>query len=152
MYAIATSTRDDTAAARTTADDDAPSKRLKVLPQLSSELWSEILRHRSMQIEVLRLEKLNRHRELGYWAVLRELFGLRWKFVHPCNEGLPTRLPSWNKYDDSRYKAHYPRKRTKKGKLYKNWLQYLPDYSYRNVRLLYICANDLRAGTFSNYL
>ena len=70
-YAIATSTHDDTAAARTTADDHAPSKRLKVLPQLSSELWSDILRHRSMQIEVLRLEKLNRHRELGYWAVLR---------------------------------------------------------------------------------
>jgi hypothetical protein len=50
----------------TVTHNGTKSKRLKVLPQLSAELWREILRLRSMQIEVLREEKLNRHGELGY--------------------------------------------------------------------------------------
>jgi hypothetical protein len=60
-------------AVRTITHNDTKSKRLKVLPQLSSELWGEILRHRSMQIAVLREERFNRHGELGYHAVLDEL-------------------------------------------------------------------------------
>jgi hypothetical protein len=106
-----------------------------------------------MQIEVLRVEKLNRHRELGYQAVLKELTILSWNYVHPGDHGIPyTRLPWWIKYDYNKYKAHYPRKRTKNGKLYKNWVKYLPVCRYRNVRLLCVCPDDLRAGTVSNHM
>jgi hypothetical protein len=130
-----------------------PLNALKVLPQLSSELWSAILRQRSMQIEVLRVEKLNRHREPGYQAVLTEMVILSWKYVHLGDHGIPyTRLPWWTKYDYNDYKARYPRKRTKNGTLYKKWVKYLPVCRYRNVRLLYVCPNDLRAGTVSNHL
>jgi hypothetical protein len=41
-----------------------------------------------MQIEVLRVEKLNRHRELGYQAVLKELTILSWNCVHPGDHGI----------------------------------------------------------------
>jgi hypothetical protein len=144
------------AVACTSADDNIRFKRLKVPPQLSLELWREILRHRSMQIEVLRVEKLNRHREFGYQAVLEEFDRLSFE-CYTCFHALDRHdhmyfTPWWIKVIYDNYKARNPRKRTKKGILYKKWEKHLPHRRCTNVRLLYVCADELRAGTFSNHL
>jgi hypothetical protein len=144
----------DATVTRTTAEYDAPSKRLKMLPQLPLDLWREIIRQRSMQNEALRVEKLDRHREQGYHAVLEELRAKSWEYRHSfpsldCNR---SHFAWWIKYDYTDYKARNPRKKTKKGVLFKKWEKYLPDFRYSNVRLLYVCADELRTGTVSNHL
>jgi hypothetical protein len=142
---------------RTIADDYAPCKRLKVLPQLSSELRTEILRHRSMQIEVARKEQLNRHRELGYQAVLCELSRLSFRYNNittPSGDYRPT--PQWIKCVLNDIKEDNLRKRTKQGRLFKQWKKYLTPsrthHGYIIVRLLYVSLNELRAGTISHHL
>jgi hypothetical protein len=142
------------AAARTATHNGTKSKRLKVLPQLSAELWREILRLRSMQIEVLREEKLNRHDELGYNAVIDELHRLQYEreICFYARDHHDYITPRWIQFVHDSYKTRNPRKRTKRGTLYRQWEQYLPHRRCVNVRLLYICADELRADTFSNQL
>jgi hypothetical protein len=107
-----------------------------------------------MQTEVLREEKLNRHGELGYNAVINELHRLQYEheICFHARDHHDYTTPRWIKCVYDSYKIRNPRKRTKKGILYRKWEPYLPHRRCVNVRLLYICADELRAGTSSNQM